>query len=205
MTIESLKDYASNKKTNELDQSTVAFDSVDYPISSLLTVQWNNYYDEAILEKPDGVRHLIFPGEQYGKVITNAQLITFTRAGRTLYQKILDVYFTIIAQIISSTLTSNGAIDTAWTSLEGSYTNNRSMNPIFSITATAHINDGATDAATNSPTNLNVLTTLLGSLTGEVNATNAKQNALASKYNDLATKFNTLMDHLESQSLQLAS
>lgn len=51
----------------------------------------------------------------------------------------------------------------------------------------AHIGD----AATNAPTNLNVLTTLLGTLTGEVNATNAKQN-------DLATKFNTLLDRLEA-------
>lgn len=77
------------------------------------------------------------------------------------------------------------------------------------ITAGAHVNDGATNAAvnaaTNAPTNLNVLTTLLGSLTGEVNATNTKQNDLATKYNDLAgkyndlsTKFNTLLDRQES-------
>jgi len=46
-------------------------------------------------------------------------------------------------------------------------------------------------AATNAPTNLNVLTTLLGTLTGEVNATNAKQN-------DLATKFNTLVSELQT-------
>jgi hypothetical protein len=68
-----------------------------------------------------------------------------------------------------------------------------------------HIDDAATDAATNAPTNLNVLTTLLGNLTGEVNATNAKQNALAAKYNDLALRFNTLLGHLESQGLQLTS
>ena len=74
-----------------------------------------------------------------------------------------------------------------------------------SISSQAHINDAAIDAATNAPTNLNVLTTLLGSLTGEVNATNTKQNALAAKYNDLAVKFNTLLDHLEAQGLQLLS
>lgn len=73
------------------------------------------------------------------------------------------------------------------------------------IVAAAHIADAATDAATNAPTNLNVVTTLLGTLTGEVNATNAKQNALAAKYNDLATKFNVLMDHLEAQGLQLTT
>lgn len=70
--------------------------------------------------------------------------------------------------------------------------------------AGAHINDGATDAATNAPTNLNVLTTVLGTLTGEVNATNAKQNALAAKYNDLSTKFNTLLDRLEAKGILLS-
>jgi hypothetical protein len=76
---------------------------------------------------------------------------------------------------------------------------------IPSITTQSHINDGATDAPTDAPTNLNVLTTLLGSLTGEVNATNTKQNALAAKYNDLATKFNTLLDKLEANSLLATS
>lgn len=73
------------------------------------------------------------------------------------------------------------------------------------ISPAAHIADAATDAATNAPTNLNTITTLLGALTGEVNATNAKQNALAAKYNDLATKVNTLWDHLEAQGLQATS
>lgn len=54
------------------------------------------------------------------------------------------------------------------------------------------------DAATNAPTNLNVITTLLGTLTGEVNATNTKQN-------DLATKFNTLLDRLEASGLLASS
>lgn len=49
------------------------------------------------------------------------------------------------------------------------------------------------NAATNAPTNLNVVTTLLGDLTGQVNATNQKQNDLAAKYNDLANKFNALL------------
>lgn len=77
-----------------------------------------------------------------------------------------------------------------------------------SLTITVYVVDGATfpdgltgapkaaiaDAATNAPTNLNVLTTLLGTLTGEVNATNAKQN-------DLATKFNTLKAELAALGL----
>ncbi len=84
------------------------------------------------------------------------------------------------------------------------------------IDAGAHIADGsnnaATNAATNAPTNLNPVTTLLGSLTGEVNATNAKQNDLAAKYNDLATKyndlatkFNTYLDRGENAGILLTS
>lgn len=75
---------------------------------------------------------------------------------------------------------------------------------IPAISPGAHINDAATNAATNAPTNLNVVTTLLGSLTGEVNATNTKQNDLATKYNDLATKFNTLLDRLETNHILAA-
>lgn len=59
--------------------------------------------------------------------------------------------------------------------------------------ATDAATDAATNAATNAPTNLNTISTLLGALTGEVNATNAKQNDLAAKYNDLATKCNASM------------
>ena len=73
-------------------------------------------------------------------------------------------------------------------------------NPL--ITIAANISDSQTNAATDAPTNLNTVTTLLGSLTGQVNSTNAKQNDLATKYNDPATKFNTLLSHLEAQGLQ---
>ena len=76
---------------------------------------------------------------------------------------------------------------------------------IPTIATQTHVNDAATNAATNAPTSLNVLTTLLGSLTGEVNATNTKQNDLATKYNDLATKFNTLLDKLEANALLATS
>lgn len=68
---------------------------------------------------------------------------------------------------------------------------------IFS--AATHIDDSETNAPVdcptnapnNAPTNLNVLTTLLGALTGEVNATNARQNTIANNCNAIATKVNT--------------
>lgn len=72
------------------------------------------------------------------------------------------------------------------------------------IAAASHVNPGATDAATNAPTGIGALITLL-TLVGEVNATNTRYNILATKYNDLATKFNTLLSHLESQGLQASS
>lgn len=62
------------------------------------------------------------------------------------------------------------------------------------LTPRAHI----ADAATNAPTNLNVVTTLLGALVGQVNDTNTKQN-------DLAAKFNTLLDRLEAAGLLATS
>lgn len=70
------------------------------------------------------------------------------------------------------------------------------------ITPSAHISDGATNAATNAPTDYNVITTLLGTLTSEVNSANARYNDLATKYNDLAAKVNMKFAHLEAQGLQ---
>lgn len=54
----------------------------------------------------------------------------------------------------------------------------------------AHITDASADA----PVNLNVITTLLGTLTSEVNNTNAKQNAIA-------LKVNLILDILEANGL----
>lgn len=48
-----------------------------------------------------------------------------------------------------------------------------------------------TDAPADAVTNYNVLTTLLGTLTGAVNEANAKQN-------DIAEKLNTLLAHLRT-------
>lgn len=48
------------------------------------------------------------------------------------------------------------------------------------------------NAPTDAPTNLNVITTLLGTLVGEVNATNAKQNEIATKLNSLLASQRTM-------------
>lgn len=71
--------------------------------------------------------------------------------------------------------------------------------------AGAHISDGAINAPTDAPEGLNVITTLLGALTGEVNAANTKQNVIATNLNALATKFNTLLDRLEAAGLLATS
>lgn len=92
------------------------------------------------------------------------------------------------------------------------------------ISAAAHIADGATNGAADAPTNAPAdartdYGTLAAVLGAEVNTNNGKQNstatnvnalavkynALAGKYNDLATKVNTIFDHLEAQGLQATS
>lgn len=75
----------------------------------------------------------------------------------------------------------------------------------ITIPAAPHIEDGLNNAPNNAPTTLDIVTTLLGALTGEVNQTNTRQNTIADNLNDLATKFNTLLLHLETQGLQLSS
>lgn len=58
--------------------------------------------------------------------------------------------------------------------------------------------DFIASAPTNAPTNLNVITTLLGVLVGEVNSINTR-------YNDLATKFNTELAGLKVQGIVATS
>jgi hypothetical protein len=55
-----------------------------------------------------------------------------------------------------------------------------------------------TNAPTDAPTDLNVITTLLGALTGEVNSTNGRQNTIAAKVNANATKQNTIATNLNT-------
>lgn len=71
---------------------------------------------------------------------------------------------------------------------------------IPTISTRPNIPDVATNAPTNAannapntaPTNLNVVTTLLGALTGEVNATNTRQNQIADIVNANAVKQNAI-------------
>lgn len=65
----------------------------------------------------------------------------------------------------------------------------------------AHIANAATGAATNLPTNFNLVSGVLGVANG-LNDSNTAQNDLATKYNDLAAKVNTLFAHLQTQNLQ---
>lgn len=67
--------------------------------------------------------------------------------------------------------------------------------PIPNASVTAP-NNAATNAPTDAPTNLNVITTLLGTLTGEVNATNTRQNQIAVNVNANAEKLNEVANIL---------
>lgn len=54
------------------------------------------------------------------------------------------------------------------------------------------------ELATNLPTNLNVLTTLLGSLVGEVNVANKRTNEIAKALNEQKKLVNALIDDLQA-------
>lgn len=136
---------------------------------------------------------------------------------RTIAGKALSSDITLVANDISNATTVGKNILTASTA-------SGVRGVIFS--AATHINDAATNAATdaatnapnNAPTNLNVLTTLVGALTGEVNATNQRQNQIAdivnanavkqnagfTLLNAFATKFNLSLDILENNGLMAA-
>lgn len=105
----------------------------------------------------------------------------------------------------SQVIKGNGTIGSvAYSSLTG-------LPALFTPTLGVHVADtatnSATDAATNNPTdaptNLNALTTLLGALTGEVNATNQRQNTIASNLNALAGKYNSAIGVLNAAAARL--
>lgn len=64
-------------------------------------------------------------------------------------------------------------------------------------------NDASTSAPNDAPTNLNTISTLLGILTGEVNATNSRQNAIANIVNANAVKQNTIATILRDVATKL--
>lgn len=134
--------------------------------------------------------------------VTNAQLVALVDSVALYMQESFDAERAIVLLINNSTITTYEQIDDMWLSAVATAIG---VNHDFRTSTQAHIADAATNAATNAPTSLNVLTTLLGGLTGEVNATNTKQNDLATKYNDLATKFNSLLDKMEALTLLATS
>lgn len=70
---------------------------------------------------------------------------------------------------------------------------------IANASGTCDVN-APTNSPDTSPTNLNIITTLLGTLVGQVNNTNAAQNTIADNLNLVATKYNataTIVNNLE--------
>jgi hypothetical protein len=158
----------------------------------------------------------MIPGDTEPRTFANEDILNaFIEADEAL-QKHDDILHQIFDLINNETITTEQGVTDAWGPLSVAYVSPRELclnNEELELTAItlseridtvqASLNDkqpvitaaeSINDAATNAPTDLNVLTTLLGTLTGEVNATNSKQN-------DLASKFNSLLDRLESQGI----
>lgn len=103
------------------------------------------------------------------------------------------------------------AIGAGTSNFSGSYNDLSNKPTIPSITQRAHIadvdttapNNAETNAPADAPTNLNPLSTLLGALTGEVNATNNRQNQIATKVNANATKQNAIANILRDCAAKL--
>lgn len=121
-TIQELKDYVSNKAQNLLGSDTINYNGNDYEISSLVVTPWLHLYGDAIRENAAGGRAIKFPGAPYPVSGNNGNLITAVGLARTRYQRILDIWFAILAQIDATTVTSYAQIDTNWDSLSGAYT-----------------------------------------------------------------------------------
>lgn len=153
MSIQDLRDYVSNKRSNLIESETqiVTFNSVDYPISSLFTTYLDEAYIDACRENAAGIRSVILPGSPNPVSMTNAQLITLISSARDLRQKIIDIYDAILTQVDALTLTTEGQIDSAWTTAFSVYTENRTTQPTnealsSSITAASYTNEMAQDA-----------------------------------------------------------
>jgi hypothetical protein len=228
LTVEELKQYASNIRSNEINNKTIEFNSVNYFVVDIVTNgALKALYLEALLEESSDVRHIILPGEQFPVEIRNSQLVTLMRNGASRYQQTLDVYYEVIAQIEQLSLTTEVQVDNAWTLYTSQYINTRdlslsnedlglaidALSGVMSelenalnvkqavITPGSPIDTRYSSASTDAPTNLNTLNTVLGTLVGEVNDGNALYNDLASKHNELGTLFRELVSTLESQGL----
>lgn len=94
---------------------------------------------------------------------------------------------------ISQYIRGNGTLATFPSAVDISGKSDKANFAVLSTLAAHGRSNGATNSPTDAPTNLNVVTTLLGGLTGEVNATNGRQNTIAANLNALATQFNALL------------
>lgn len=194
----------------------------DYTIQStnisgfgLPLLTWLGIYQLALKQAAGETRVIYIPGTPHKFYMTNAEFISLVEGVFARTQKYGDIYATLSAAIDANTITTQPGLESAWSSGVSGYVNPRTATIQADIKAALDLKqnlltqqgavadaavdaatDGATNALTNAPnnapTNLNVLTTLLGALTGEVNATNARQNTIADNLNDLAGKYNGL-------------
>lgn len=152
MSIQDLLDYASNKKAEELNASVVTYDGNNYSVNDLTTTTGLlNIYIDCLIENGVGTRSVLLPNNTTPVSLTNTQFISIMRTAIDTAQMMSDVYSSIVQQILSSTITTNGQIDSAWTSGISGYSTNRVIQPTIE-TLTSTINSMNPSATIHTPT-----------------------------------------------------
>lgn len=205
MTIQDLKDYASNKRSNDLDAATVTYNAVEYPVSSILVTPWLHLYSEATLENSSATRKVLLPTEVIPSTLTNGQIISFVRSARDVYQRMIDVYFIILGLIDNETLTTEGSIDTRWATELTNYTKLRTVS---SSTETLGINLSSlttTVAGLGSPVQADWTQASSGALDYIKHKPTLATVATSGSYNDLGNKPSIPSAQIQSDWTQASS
>ena len=135
--IETLKEYAQNLRSNAFESMQISYNAKNYYASNFAFSLYNGLYNEAIMEKTTDIRQILLPADIYPTQMNNLDFVNLIRASRDLYQATVDVYENILILIDNLTITTNAQVDTYWTSLMASYVKTRTVAPINAALKTA--------------------------------------------------------------------
>lgn len=179
MSMQDLLDYASNKKSNALSAAIVTYSGIDYSVIDLTTTGLLSIYVDCLIENGVGTRNVLLPGNPSLVLLTNTQFISIMRSAVNITQQMADVYSNIIQQILNSTLTTNGQIDSAWASAMSGYSSNRVVQPTIEAlyglinsmnpSATVHTPTRSIVTAINSANGFQVSSSLISNAKYDIN------------------------------------
>lgn len=129
MSMQDLLNYARDKKSDALNAAIVTYSGIDYNVIDLTTTGLLSIYVDCLVENGIGTRSVLLPGNPSPVSLTNTQFISIMRSAVEMTQMMADVYSAIVQQILALTITTNGQIDTAWTSGISGYSSNRVVQP----------------------------------------------------------------------------